>query len=57
MATDWKRLQLLLTPEMVAQVDEWRRRQELLPDRNEAIRRLLGMALAAQSISEPSAAE
>jgi len=45
MGTDWKRIQLLLLPEMVERVDEWRRKQKDLPDRNEAIRRLLGAAL------------
>lgn len=53
MATEWKRVQLLLTPEMVAQVDEWRRRQPDLPDRNEAIRRLLAKALAAEGVAPP----
>lgn len=50
MGTDWKRIPLLLAPEMVTQIDDWRRRQQNLPDRNEAIRRLLALALEAEGI-------
>lgn len=45
MVTEWKRINLLLTPEQVRAIDDWRRQQEDLPDRNEAIRRLLAQAL------------
>lgn len=45
MGTDWKRVMLNLEPETVRDIDEWRRKQEDLPDRNEAIRRLLAKAL------------
>lgn len=52
MPTDWKRLQLLLSPEMVKRIDDWRRRQEELPDRNDAIRTLLDRQLEAEGIGK-----
>ena len=51
--TDWKRIQLLVTPDMVTLIDEWRRRQPDLPDRNEAIRTLLARGLAAEGVQPP----
>ncbi|MDF2630578.1 MAG: hypothetical protein K0R39_4409 [Symbiobacteriaceae bacterium] len=51
LGTDWKRIQLLLTPEMVERIDDWRRQQKNLPDRNEAIRILLDKQLASEGIA------
>ena len=51
MATEWKRVQLLLEDDLVKLIDEWRRRQPDLPDRNVAIRTLLRQALSAEGIT------
>lgn len=51
MGTDWKRIQLLLTDHMVEQIDEWRRQQKELPDRNTAIRILLMRQLEAEGFA------
>jgi uncharacterized protein len=40
-----KRFELRLPDERWAQIDEWRRRQPDLPNRTEAVRRLLTLAL------------
>lgn len=50
MATDWKRLQLLLTTDQVERIDEWRRQQTELPDRNTAIRQMIEAQLLAAGI-------
>jgi len=50
---DWKKITLLLRPEMVDRLDKYRRQQNDLPDRNEAIRRLLEKGLTETGI--PSA--
>jgi len=50
-ATNWKRVQLLLEEDLVSLIDEWRRRQVDLPDRNVAIRSLLRQALSAEGIT------
>lgn len=50
---DWKKITLLMRPDLVTLVDEWRRRQADLPDRNEALRRLVTKGLSAEGISEP----
>jgi hypothetical protein len=42
------RYELRLTPEQWAEVDEWRRRQPDLPNRAEAIRRMIAIALKAE---------
>ena len=36
-------------PEMAKQLDDWRRKQEDLPGRPEAIRRLIGMGLQSKA--------
>lgn len=51
MGTEWKRIQLLVTPEMVGWIDDWRRQQKDLPDRNEAIRELLRRQLESEGIA------
>lgn len=48
--TDWKRIQLLLTDDMVERIDEWRRQQKELPDRNTAIRQLIEAQLQAAGL-------
>jgi hypothetical protein len=40
-----ERLELRVTPDWLAEVDEWRRRQPKIPTRNEAVRRLVQRAL------------
>jgi metal-responsive CopG/Arc/MetJ family transcriptional regulator len=40
-----ERLELRVTPDWLAEVDEWRRRQHKIPTRNEAVRRLVQRAL------------
>lgn len=50
MGTDWKRIQLLLTDDLVKLIDEWRRQQQELPDRNTAIRLLLQRQLEAEGL-------
>lgn len=47
-----QRLQLVASREWVAKVDEWRRQQPDLPNRSDAIRRLVDLAIARQG--EPS---
>jgi hypothetical protein len=42
------RFELRLTPEIWAEVDEWRRRQPDRPNRTKAVRRLLEFALRAE---------
>jgi hypothetical protein len=39
------RLQMVISPEEILEVDEWRRRQADLPSRSEAIRRLIQLGL------------
>jgi hypothetical protein len=51
---DWKRIQLLVKPEMVEQIDEFRRQQSDLPDRNEAMRRLIDLGLTSVGIGKKS---
>lgn len=41
------RLELLAPHSLVERVDEWRRQQPDIPNRSEALRRLVGMGLAA----------
>lgn len=43
-----QRIQLVASLSFVRKVDEWRRRQEDLPSRSEAIRRLVEAALEAE---------
>lgn len=50
--TDWKRIQLLLTDDLVKLIDEWRRQQQELPDRNTAIRLLLQRQLEAEGLTQ-----
>lgn len=40
-----ERLQMRVSPDFLAKVDEWRRTQADLPNRSEAIRRLVELAL------------
>ncbi len=40
------RLQMVIAPSQVAAIDAWRKKQEDLPSRSEAIRRLVDSALA-----------
>lgn len=54
------RLQMIVTPDFLRMVDEWRRRQEDLPNRSEAIRRLtmLGARQSdAMEIHSPAASD
>ncbi len=39
------RLQMVISPEEIQQVDDWRRQQTDLPSRSEAIRRLIQLGL------------
>lgn len=52
MATEWKQVHLLLTPQMLKQLDQWRRRQTDIPDRSESIRRILATEFKAAGILE-----
>lgn len=47
---EWKHTHLLLTPGLVKAIDQWRKKKEILPDRNQAIRHLLGKALKSEGI-------
>jgi hypothetical protein len=40
------RLQMVIAPSQVAAIDAWRKKQDDLPSRSEAIRRLIDQALA-----------
>ena len=42
------RMQLITTPEFLADVDGWRRRQPDIPNRSEAIRRMVAIAARAE---------
>ena len=44
-----ERLQMRVSPQFIKSVDSWRRKQEDLPSRSEAIRRLVEMALKAKA--------
>lgn len=57
MGTEWKRIQLLLTDDLVERIDEWRRQQKGLPDRNTAIRELLDAQLRAAGIEAKESGE
>lgn len=48
------RLQLVVTPEFLAAVDDWRRKQPDLPNRSEAIRRMVEQ-VSRNSVQKPSA--
>lgn len=50
---DKPRLNLQVAPELLAALDEWRRRQRDLPGRAEAARRLLEAALRAAGTFPP----
>ena len=39
------RLQMVISPEEIEQIDRWRREQDDLPSRSEAIRRFIQIAL------------
>lgn len=39
------RLQMVISPEEIKRIDEWRRKQPELPSRSEAIRRLVKIGL------------
>lgn len=41
MATDWVKFMLNIQPELAKAVERWRGQQYPIPDRNEAIRRLV----------------
>lgn len=43
-----KRVPVMMTADDMKAVDEWRRHQEDLPNRSEAVRRLVAMALKAK---------
>jgi len=51
--TNMRRLQVLITEALVKAVDEWRRREDDLPSRSEAIRRLLEKALREEGVEVP----
>jgi hypothetical protein len=42
------RLQMVIAPSQVATIDAWRKRQDDLPSRSEAIRRLVDKGLEAE---------
>jgi hypothetical protein len=44
-----QRVQLVTSKRLMTSVDEWRRRQEDIPSRSEAIRRLIELGLTASS--------
>ncbi len=44
-----ERVGLVFSPEEVKAIDDWRRKQEELPSRSEAIRRLIKMALKSKA--------
>jgi metal-responsive CopG/Arc/MetJ family transcriptional regulator len=50
-----ERFEMRLDPQMVARIDAWRRRQEDLPSRAEAIRRLIEASLGGDEPSRSSA--
>jgi metal-responsive CopG/Arc/MetJ family transcriptional regulator len=41
------RLQMVISPEEIARIDNWRRHQTPLPSRSEAIRQLIALGLEA----------
>ena len=43
------RLQLVISPSEIVEIDDWRRGQSDLPNRSEAIRRLVKAGLQAQA--------
>lgn len=47
-----ERLQIVLSPEDLSQLDEWRRQQPDIPNRSEAVRRLIGMQLSPEAWRE-----
>jgi hypothetical protein len=47
------RLQLVVTPDFLASVDDWRRQQPDLPNRSEAIRRMVEIA-SRNSVQKPA---
>ncbi|WP_126154658.1 hypothetical protein [Paracoccus haematequi] len=49
------RLQMVIAPSQVAQIDAWRKAQDDLPSRSEAIRRLVDLGLAASGKARGSA--
>ncbi len=46
------RMQLVTTPEFLRLVDEWRRKQPDIPNRSEAIRRMVKLAAEAHEKAE-----
>ncbi len=50
-----ERLQIVLSPEDLSQLDEWRRQQADLPNRSEAVRRLIGMKVSTTDWNEMQA--
>jgi hypothetical protein len=51
-----ERLEMRVQPELVVAVDEWRRRQQVIPSRNEALIRLVIRGLASSIGLSPAAA-
>jgi hypothetical protein len=49
-----ERLNLPLSPELVREIDEWRRRQDDIPARATAARRLIQIALKAEAAPDPA---
>jgi hypothetical protein len=49
MAAKSERFEMRIEAEMLAKIDEWRRRQEDLPSRAEAVRRLIELGMKARS--------
>ena len=47
------RLNVVMPPSQVAAIDDWRKRQDDLPSRSEAIRRLVNLALVEQDLLSP----
>lgn len=48
-----KRLQMVIEPSQVAQIDMWRSRIPGVPSRSEAVRRLVHLGLRAEGIVRP----
>jgi metal-responsive CopG/Arc/MetJ family transcriptional regulator len=53
MKTPIHKISLPISPELVAQVDKWRGAQEGVPNRSEAIRRMIVAALERDGIEVP----
>lgn len=51
------RLQMVISPGEITQIDDWRREQPALPSRSEAIRQLIALGLEAAKTRQKEAAK